>query len=546
MAPLQDSHTRWAEDELTPPVSPAPSAAVSRTPTLVDLHAHGLAAARADGAKGLKDEQEEGIKTATHDGHHHQHHLPHLHLPPHPNQHLERYYPAEHYEATGEIEREKAEAQRRAAEGGADPEKAAEGETAATVTPGVDDYPDGGFKAWLVVAGAWCISFTAWGYPNGFGVLLSYWSRNQLSTYAESDIAWIGSFQIAANLFTAVLSGKAFDAGYCKHLLVAGLFVYTAGLFGLSYASTYWQIFLAQGLACGLASGLTFLPACSAVSHYFKKRRMLALGFLATGSSLGGVVYPSMMNKLLYQVGYGWTIRAVGFINLGLIVFACFAISSRLPPRPMGSITSFLDFGVFRGEANRAYRLYVLGASFVWLGLYTPLFYSEQYALFNGVRSNIAFYSLAMLNATSVFGRTLPNYFADQYGPLNLLIPATAVSGLMIFFWIPAMMNAAGVIVWSLLFGAFQGAFVAMLPAAIAALTEDMRTVGIRMAMAFLCQSFAALIGTPICGYVISYNAGRTGFIGAGILSGGEVLAGVVFIAFARFAAAKRKGTPWV
>lgn len=149
MAPPQDSRTRWAEDELTPPVSPAPSAAVSRTPTLVDLHAHGLAAARADeAAKGLKDEQEDGTKTATNDGHHHPH-LPHLHLPPHPNQHLERYYPAEHYEATSEIEREKAEAQRRAADGGADPEKAAEGQALATVPSGVDDYPDGGFKAWL-------------------------------------------------------------------------------------------------------------------------------------------------------------------------------------------------------------------------------------------------------------------------------------------------------------------------------------------------------------------------------------------------------------
>lgn len=64
--------------------------------------------------------------------------------------------------------------------------------------------------------------------------------------------------------------------------------------------------------------------------------------------------------------------------------------------------------------------------------------------------------------------------------------------------------------------------------------------------MAFLCQSLAALVGTPICGYIISYNPGRTGFVGAGILSGGEVLLGVVFIAFARFAAARRKGTPWV
>lgn len=105
--------------------------------------------------------------------------------------------------------------------------------------------------------------------------------------------------------------------------------------------------------------------------------------------------------------------------------------------------------------------------------------------MFHNVSHNIAFYSLAILNAASVIGRTIPNvsrfvcghsearsadsdapqYFADSYGPLNLLIPATFVSGLMIFFWIPAMMNSAGVVMWSILFGAFQGAFVSMLPA---------------------------------------------------------------------------------
>lgn len=34
---------------------------------------------------------------------------------------------------------------------------------------------------------------------------------------------------------------------------------------------------------------------------------------------------------------------------------------------------------------------------------------SEQYALFHHVSNDIAFYSLAMLNAASVFGRTVPN-----------------------------------------------------------------------------------------------------------------------------------------
>ena len=213
-----------------------------------------------------------------------------------------------------------------------------------------------------------------------------------------------------------------------------------------------------------------------------------------------------------------------------------------------------------------------------------------------------------MLNAASVFGRTIPNvrvrltqiaagleglvlpvqhklthfcrtqYFADSYGPLNLLIPATLVSGIMIFCWIPAMMNSAGVVVWSVLFGAFQGAFVSMLPAgksqhaqstkycrtcfrvlpekkltierglsaAVASLTDDMRTIGIRMAMAFLLQSTCALVGTPIAGYIISNRGGQAGYVGAGVYSGVIVLVGVGLITWARFETAKNKSTPYV
>ncbi|BGP56722.1 hypothetical protein JCM8202v2_004352 [Rhodotorula sphaerocarpa] len=530
--PRSVSTPTWDADEVTPVASPTASAAVSRTPTLVDLAALAREQEAAkdgkDAAKKLDDQgvEERAVAEGPEARHHvstgqHHHHL--HHLPPHPHQHLEQYLPPDHYPTTEELGEKHSEGEH---ERTRDAEKAAEPTPAPSAA---DDYPDGGTKAWLVVAGAWAISFTAWGYANAYGVLLSYYSTNSLSSYPESSLAWIGAFQIAANLFCAVFSGKLFDAGYVKHLLCAGLLVYTAGLFGLSYASQYWQVFLAQGLA-----------------HYFKKRRMLALGVLATGSSFGGVLYPSLVNKLIQTVGYGWAIRTVGFINVALISFACLVVDSRLPPRPIGKLSSFVDFKVFTGKENRGYTLYVCGAGVVWLGLYTPIFYSEQYALFHHVSDNIAFYSLAMLNATSVFGRTIPNYFADQFGPLNLLIPATFVSAIMIFFWIPAMMNGAGVVVWSLLFGAFQGAFVSMLPAAVASLTNDMRTIGIRMAMAFLLQSSTALVGTPIAGYIISRRGGQAGYVGAGVYSGVVVLVGVGLIAWARFETAKKRGTPYV
>lgn len=59
-------------------------------------------------------------------------------------------------------------------------------------------------------------------------------------------------------------------------------------LFGFSEATQYYQIFLGQGVACGLGAGMAFIPAASSVSHWFKKRRATALGILATGSSFGG------------------------------------------------------------------------------------------------------------------------------------------------------------------------------------------------------------------------------------------------------------------
>lgn len=81
-------------------------------------------------------------------------------------------------------------------------------------------------------------------------------------------------------------------------------------MFGLSGASQYYQVFLAQGLTCGLAAGVAFIPAASSVSHWFKRRRATALGILATGSSFGGIIYPVLLNHLFPKIGFGWTVRA--------------------------------------------------------------------------------------------------------------------------------------------------------------------------------------------------------------------------------------------
>ena len=68
------------------------------------------------------------------------------------------------------------------------------------------------------------------------------------------------------------------------------------------------------------------------VSTYFLKKRGAALGPVAAGSSLGGVIFPIMVIHLIPEVGFGWTMRICAFMILALLLFANLTVRSRIPP----------------------------------------------------------------------------------------------------------------------------------------------------------------------------------------------------------------------
>ncbi|GAA5898312.1 hypothetical protein JCM6882_000126 [Rhodosporidiobolus microsporus] len=411
-------------------------------------------------------------------------------------------------------------------------------EKGAPPPPAVSDFPDGGFRAWSVVAGAWCVSFTSWGFTNAFGVFQTYYQQNMLSSYSHSDISWIGSLQLAMVLACAIFAGKFFDAGYIKYLLVISLCIYTAGMFGFSAADRYYGIFLGQGLACGLASGIAFLPAASSVSHWFKHRRATALGFLATGSSVGGMIYPAMLNHLFPKIGFAWTVRAAAFMTIGLVGVAALTINTRLPPRPLPKLHQVFDFSPLK---EKPFLLFVLGETIIMWGLYFGYFYIQDYGLAHGVPSSLTDYSLTILNAASIIGRVGPGFLADKLGCLTILTPLCAASGVLIFLFLPMCKTSGGMIAWCILFGISSGAYVSMMPATTASMTKDMTQVGHRLATMFLVISIAGLTGTPINGAIITAQDGS--YVGATIFSGVVVLVGTCFIAASWWANMKERGT---
>lgn len=64
--------------------------------------------------------------------------------------------------------------------------------------------------------------------------------------------------------------------------------------------------------------------------------------------------------------------------------------------------------------------------------MYFPAFYIQLFARTHGLEANLSFYSLAIMNAASVFGRVLPNWAADKWGKLEVFVPCATLGGKLI------------------------------------------------------------------------------------------------------------------
>jgi hypothetical protein len=189
--------------------------------------------------------------------------------------------------------------------------------TRSLVDPGPP--PDGGLKAWTQCFCAWLVIMNTWGFVNSFGAFQTYYSTI-LPGMPASTISWIGSVQAFLMFFLGAFSGRALDAGFFLPTVLLGIAFQLVGIFTMSFAKNYWQLFLTQGVLTGIGGGIFFCPVMGLLSTYFKDRRGLALGLATTGNSVGGIVYPVIVRQLLPKIGFGWTVCSLFSISSTLLI----------------------------------------------------------------------------------------------------------------------------------------------------------------------------------------------------------------------------------
>ncbi|KAF5376598.1 hypothetical protein D9757_009593 [Collybiopsis confluens] len=405
-------------------------------------------------------------------------------------------------------------------------------------------FPEGGFQAWVTVMGGWMVLFISFGAIQSFGVYQDYYSRVSLSEESPSRISWIGSVQIFFLFAGGVFSGKLFDDGYFRELILAGTFIYLVSSFMLSLAIPhhYYQNFLAQGVGMGIGMGILFLPTLSVTAHYFKRRRGLVMGILLTGSSVGAVVYPIMINHLFSSsVGFAWGVRIVSFLDLAFLIIANLTMKTRLPPARKDPNSKPVNLRGILTDIR--FLIALFGITLGFWGVFVPFFYIQTFAVRHNLPEFLQTYALSILNAAGFFGRVVPVFISDMYGPFNVMIPVTLIAGCLIFAFLGAT-SVGGMLAFTIIYGFFSGGVLALAPPTAASFSRDISEVGTRIGLMTFACSFGLLVGNPISGAIL--HPPQYIWSNPVIFSAVIVISGALFLGIARQTQVKRKGTNYL
>lgn len=365
--------------------------------------------------------------------------------------------------------------------------------------------PEGGLRGWLTVMGGALVTFCTFGVVQSFGVYQDYYQRVYLTEHTPSEISWIGSVQTFWLFTIGLISGRLFDAGYFHHCVLSGSLIYTFSLFMLSLAKPhhYYQNFLSQGCGMGIGMGFMFLPCLTLTSHYFQRKRSLAMGIVVAGSSVGAVVHPILLNNVFEKADFGWGVRAMGFLDLAVLIVANLIMRTR---PTAGRRTTKQPIRYSEILKDVPYLVFVFGSFLVFWGTFVPFFYLQVYAnVHQGVPRTLVKYSLSIMNIASIFGRTVPNFLADHLGALNVMIPSAIITSGLLFAMLAAT-NVSGVVLFGILYGLFSGSCISICSPAAARFStrQDHSDLGIRMGVLSFCLGFALLTGNPIAGALLT------------------------------------------
>jgi MFS family permease len=113
-----------------------------------------------------------------------------------------------------------------------------------------------------------------------------------------------------------VIMGKLADRFGITVPIIVSTFTLGAGYIAVGQATGIWQVAIAHGLLIGSGCSATFAPLLADISHWFTRRRGIAVAVAATGNYLAGTIWPPVVQHFTASDGWRATYTGIGLFCL--------------------------------------------------------------------------------------------------------------------------------------------------------------------------------------------------------------------------------------
>ncbi len=313
-----------------------------------------------------------------------------------------------------------------------------------------------------------------------------------------------------------VLMGRLADRFGVAVPLALGTLALGLGYLAVGQASTLWQVAIAHGLLIGIGCSATFGPLIADLSHWFVRRRGIAVAIAASGNYLAGTFWPPVVQHFIATSGWRATHTGIGLFLLVSMLPLVYFLRQRMQAHHTEAATQ----SAARRQAELPFSAVTLQVLLCIAGIACcvamsmPQVHLVAYCGDLGYGAARGAEMLSLMLGFGIVSRIASGFIADRIGGVRTLLLGSVLQGTALFLYL-FFDGLTSLYVISALFGLFQGGIV---PSYAIIVREyfSPREAGTRIGLVLM----ATLVGMALGGWLSGAIFDLTGSYQAAFLNG--------------------------
>lgn len=312
-----------------------------------------------------------------------------------------------------------------------------------------------------------------------------------------------------------IVMGRVVDRLGIMPPIIVGAVMLAFGYILSSFATQMWHFVLCQALFIGaMGSSPTFAPLVADISHWFLKRRGLAVAIIASGNYLSGAIWPYFIQAGIDSIGWRETHIWMGVFCLVTMIPMAFLLRRR-PDVDQGTAPVTARTGLsLPAPPNVLLVILVLAGIACCIAMSMPQVHIIAYCGDLGYGYEAGAQMLSLMLGLGVVSRLISGYLSDKIGGVGVLILGSTLQAMALVFYLP-FDGLVSLYVISALFGLSQGGIVP----AYAVIVRDYfpaKEAGAKVSLVLMATVFGMALGGWLSGEIYDW----TGSYQAAFLNG--------------------------